>query len=383
MQRRGSANLCGTKIMTRCTHLLATLAIAVSCGGTAAPPENATSTPTSTAAAPSDSPAASSTGPSSNAQALSPSAPCAGEDCKPSVDQGAQPKTAIPASFKPPFERTAEPGDGTWTAMAEAGNVDGAPVMYRSTLHPARIRRDVSVALVAMDVGRISVHLVAGTEEPKTQRVPEERRRGLVPEQDQADLIAVFNGGFQTEHGRWGSMIDGEVLVPPRDEGCTVALNKDGSIAIGMWPSLEAKRPEMNSFRQAPPCLVEGGKLHPDLEAKKSLGKWAMSKEGKKDIRRSAVGIDASRKLFFFGLGEWTAPEELALAMQIAGAEQAIQLDVNWIWTKFLFYGRAGDGTLEVSSTLVPEIRHGKKSYVKSASARDFFYVKRRSAKAP
>ncbi|MFT3764309.1 MAG: phosphodiester glycosidase family protein [Minicystis sp.] len=285
-----------------------------------------------------------------------------------------------PAAFRPPVERTAQPGDGTWTPLV-AGAAGEPALMYRSTVHPDAIKRQVYVAVVAIDLRRVGVHLVAGTHEPIAKSVPDERRPGLVPAADQPALLAVFNGGFMTRHGQWGMMVDGDVFLPAREDGCTVALFRDGSVGIGAHPAIAPKLADAVAFRQTPPCLVERGAIEPALLGSEKPRRWGMSESGGVDIRRSALGLADGGRTLIYGLGEGITPRQMAEAMRAAGAVDAAQLDVNWSYTRFLLYGKpASPGAPpEVTSTLIPKIKHGARQYVVKPADRDFFYLTAKS----
>jgi hypothetical protein len=254
----------------------------------------------------------------------------------------------------------------------------GPPVMVRTTLHPHSIKRHAYVAVVAVDLRRVDLRLVAGTLEPESKAVPPERRPGLVPAADQADLIAVFNGGFMARHGRYGMMLDGDTFVPPRPDACTVALYRDGGLRVRTWTELSATAATMSGFRQTPPCILEQGVLHPELDPDPRPRQWGAAENGETEIRRSALGLDASGQVLFYGLGEWVTVKALADAMKAAGAADAAELDINWSYTKFLLFGRPAPGEPpEVVSTLVPKTKHTRRGYVTAPAERDFFYLKR------
>jgi hypothetical protein len=254
---------------------------------------------------------------------------------------------------------------------------DGQPaLLYRTTVHPERMRHDVYVAVVAIDLERVSLRFVAGTLEPKSETVPPEHRPGLVPKPDQAGLIAVLNGGFMTRHGTWGAMAGGEVLLPPHDDGCTVGLYRDGSIRIRTFTELTRSVAEMTAYRQTPPCLVEQGAVSPALLGPDKPRRWGLSETGGVDIRRSALGIADGGRTLLYGSGEWTTPRALAEAMHAAGAVDAAELDVNWSFTRFLLYGPASHGGApEVRESLLPKTKHATGLYVVKPSERDFFYL--------
>ena len=275
-----------------------------------------------------------------------------------------------PPAFTPPFESVASPGDGAWIAMKEPG-------LAKAVVHPDPKRSFAAVAVVAMDLRRTTLHLVAGTSEPQGN-VPQDHRPGLVPKDAAGDLIAAFNGGFKAMHGHYGMMLDGETFVVPRDIACTVGLYRDGAIKIGTWRDLKATEAQMLGYRQTPPCLVEDGKMNSALDLEYSKN-WGATVSGETVIRRSAIGVDKSGTTLFYGFGEAVTAQALAHAMRAIGAEDAAQLDVNYSYPRFLLYeaGAAGQAP-HVESALIPGIKFSKGEYVTDSAPRDFFYVTRK-----
>ncbi len=290
------------------------------------------------------------------------------------------PPPVPPPKFEAPFAKTAQAADGTWQPLV-AGPAGEPAFLYKSTVHPHPIKPHVYAAIVAIDLTRTEVTLVAGTDEPETKTVPESKRTGLVPGDRLDDLLVVFNGGFMAKHGKYGMMLDGEEFLTPREDACAVARRKDGSFWIAPWIEMKGKNAELSFYRQTPACLVDKGQFHPDLDSDFKMRKWGGQNNGQKDTRRSAVGLDASGKVLFYGLGEWVFPKDLAVAMKSAGAVSAAELDINWSYTRFLLMGRPSPGEpVQVVSTLVPKIEHSKRGYVEKAATRDFFYVTRKKA---
>lgn len=260
--------------------------------------------------------------------------------------------------------------------MTEVGESDGEPLALKTTLHPHPIRKDVEVVVIAFDLSRSELVWVAGAKEPESKTAPADKRKGMVPASDHPRLLAAFNGGFMARHGRFGAMLDGAEFLPPRDGACTVAITKSGSVEVGPWEELAAKKAELSAYRQTPPCLLHAGQPHAAIRG--DYKKWGLSAEGKPEIRRTALGVDTSGRVLMFGLGEWVEPKDMELAMRTAGAKSAAQLDINWSYTRFNFYAKNAEGHLEVKSTLVPKLVHGKRSYVGEIAERDFFYVRRK-----
>jgi hypothetical protein len=329
--------------------------------------------------APSGAPAAPSATPVASASA-SP-APSAQASAAPAVANApAAPDSAFPPpAFTPPYKSVATEGEGAWVPMKDNGPEGQPPVMVKSFVHPDTKRGFAAVAVVAIDLRRADLHLVAGSQEPASPKIPSERRPGIVPKEALPDLFAAFNGGFKAIHGHWGMMLAGETFVAPRDIGCTVALFKDGSIKIRSWPALKDAEASMSGYRQTPPCLVEDGKTPDALENVEYNRNWGATVSGETVIRRSAVGLDKSGRVLFYGLGEAVTAQALSHAMRAVGAESAAQLDVNYSYPRFLTYERStGDEAPRVAGALIPGIKYQKSEYVGVAEIRDFFYLTRR-----
>ncbi|APR78030.1 Cobalt-zinc-cadmium resistance protein [Minicystis rosea] len=333
---------------------------APSSSATAPPPASAAPPPASAApsTAPSDAPTA--------APSAAPAAPSA-EDAFP------------PSAFTPPIPAVASDGDGTWIAVKDE-SAGGQPlVMYKSLVHPDPKRNFAAVAVVAIDLKRVDLHLVAGSQEPASDKVPAERRPGVVPKEALPDLLAAFNGGFKAIHGHWGMMLDGTTFVVPRDVGCTVSMYKDGVIRIRSWPAVKDDEQKLAFYRQTPPCLVEQGKINNTLETTEYSKNWGATVSGDTVIRRSSIGIDKSGRVLFYGLGEAVTAQALSRAMRAVGAEDAAQLDVNYSYPRFLFFTRGtGEEVPHVASPIIPGIKYQRTEYVGGAEVRDFFYLTRR-----
>lgn len=281
-----------------------------------------------------------------------------------------------PPDITPPHVRSAREGDGRWTpyyaGSAKPVDVVPAPTFAITRIHPHEASRFIEVTVVAIDLDKARVEFMPGTEDLGGAKVP--FAAGLVPVSERPRLLAVFNGGFQPRHGRWGMKLGDTTVVPPRNEGCTLALYADGSVRLRSWPKLvPAGDAELRAFRQTPPCLVEDGAVHPDLLAGRDKA-WKGQTPGIVTRRRSAVGLDESGTLLFYALGIEAPPRLLAEALRVAGAHHAAELDINWNWTRFYLYERAPDGKPRFATSLAPG-EHAKSTYVERASQRDFFYV--------
>ncbi len=247
--------------------------------------------------------------------------------------------------------------------------------MFRTSVRPHLFKRFAFVNVVAIDLSRTEIGLVPGTREPETKALPQSERTGLVPAALQPRLAAVFNGGFMTKHGGHGMGVGDVDLLAARDELCTIALLDDGHVKIGTWSKISTARASFRAWRQGPWCLLEDEQLNPNV-TNGQRRKYGMSAEGKLEIRRSAVGVSADGGTLYYAVGEEQTPELIAKAMQVLGVPNATQLDINWSYTRFFWFGEK-DGQLQVTETLLPKMKHRKTGYVSKAEPRDFFYVLR------
>lgn len=298
----------------------------------------------------------------------------------PGASSGEPALAFAPTPFKPPVPSVAGKHDGQWIAITDTEEPGAPPLFYKAIVHPDKLRSFAAVAVVAIDLSRVGLTLVPGTVEPASAVLAREQRTGIIPQDQLADLVAAFNGGFKAEHGHFGMMIDGVALLPPRDTSCTIGLYKDGSLKIRTYPALQDSEGDMRAYRQTPPCLVEEGKINDRLLAAQHTGGWGAAVGGDTVIRRSALGLDADGKTLFYGLGESVTADSLARAMQAAGVENAAQLDVNATYPRFLFYTHPANELPKVESAIIPDVDFAKHEYVGQAEARDFFFLTRKHA---
>jgi hypothetical protein len=280
-----------------------------------------------------------------------------------------------PEDVGPVVARVTTPVDGVWVAIHLRDRDLGAPILYKTQLHPDGKRPWAELFVVAVDLRRARLHAVAGTRDPEPA-APGARsyeRLAKVPPHHHASLLAAFNGGFKTEHGRYGMMVDGVTLVSPRDHSCTIAAFEDGSLAVAAWKKLERRASGMQWWRQTPPCLYQNGKMHGSLWEEETTS-FGAAVGGDVVIRRSAIGLGPEAKVLYVGISNFTTARAIADGMRHAGAHDVAQLDVNWTFPKFLTYQQR-DGGPPRAEVLVEGFVYEPDEYVAKRSPRDFFYI--------
>lgn len=283
-----------------------------------------------------------------------------------------------PKSVGPVHKRWFAPGDGEWVAIEDPRHPNAPIVMYKTLVHPDANRSWGELFVITLDLEQSDLRAVAGTHEPKAEPPvgKEFARPGRVPLEDQESLLAAFNGGFMAEHGHYGMLVQGVTLIKPRDPSCTVVGYVDGTVEIATWKSVAHASERMSWFRQTPACMYENGTMHLGLRYPETRN-WGATLDGDTVIRRSAIGLDASRRVLFVGIGNHMTARALAEGMHHVGAVDVAQLDVNWSYPKFLTYAHGKDGKLEARAAM-DGFEFSPGEYVSKSSFRDFFYLTRR-----
>ena len=298
----------------------------------------------------------------------------------PSGSAGAEPAPvptiAIGATSLPPVDVvTAFPQIG-WQAYGPQP-VDG-PLMASTLIMVDPQRSYAGVALVRMDLTQLQLHLMAGFIEPAhpsgiSQRIPD---LGMVPAVDQRRLIAAFNGGFKAVHGHFGMMLDGLTLLSPIDGMGTIAIYDGGSVGMGVWGSGIKATSDMIAFRQNCPPLIQNGQLNPAL-ATNAARAWGITNNT--DVTwRTGLGLTQDGRYLIYAVGNGTDARFLGMALQEAGAYNAMQLDINQYYAHFVTYGSVvnttGSGDRLQAQRLLDQMTDVSNLYL-TPYARDFFYL--------
>jgi len=270
-----------------------------------------------------------------------------------------------------PFAQVATESDGKWVPLDPSR---GELPLRKTMIHPDPKRTWAELFVVAIDVKSIKLHWVPGSHEPSNRAEGAEslNRSARIPSSVVDEVLGAFNGGFKTQHGKFGARSEGITLVTPRPHSCTLGEREDGTLALGTHKDLEGSD-ELSWLRQTPPCMVEGGELHPGL-VHEDTKNWGATLSGGTVIRRSALGMSQDGTTLFVGISNDTTARALALGMKSVGAATVAQLDVNYVYPKFVLFESSEGST--VPHSLVDGFVVSKNQYLKS-EARDFFYVTR------
>jgi hypothetical protein len=260
-----------------------------------------------------------------------------------------------------------------------ATTANGEPIMARAVVMPDPTRPYAQAALVRIDLSKVQLHLVPGTVEPVAVKgAPSVPRAGDIPTSDQVNgvLLAAFNGGFKSIHGGYGVQIDGVSIRPPLDGIATLGLYRDGMVKIGAWGRDVQSGSELITYRQNCPLLVDAGQINPHV-TDENRKEWGFTVKNLDTTWRSGVGLSPDGRFLIYAAGNSLTVESLAQALQQAGAEYAMQLDINGFYTRFVTYTPAAGSAAKpalVANKLLKEMS-GDPALFLHPYDRDFFYL--------
>jgi hypothetical protein len=123
--------------------------------------------------------------------------------------------------------------------------------------------------------------------------------------------------------------------------------------------------------------------INPDVIAYADTIRWGAAIDGTVSIWRSGTGMTKGRRWLLYAAGNSLSAETLTAALEAAGASDAMQLDVNATFERFVPFARktAGPsgatpsaGSPVVSVRLINKMKGGPDQFLKPCD-RDFFYL--------
>jgi Phosphodiester glycosidase len=268
---------------------------------------------------------------------------------------------AIAPVISPPL-----PGEGTWHGTGPL--VRGAPAVLVTTFRPDPNYPQMVAGVAWIDSTRAWVQLYPGRYEPPNSGDP----AAQVPRSLQNVLLATFNSGFKLEDSHGGFVAFGHVYAPLQDGLATFVRLRDGTADVRAWTGGPTPGPQIEFARQNLPLIVDGGRLNPNLS---DGPQWGATLGNAVRVWRSGVGVDARGNLIYAAADNQTATS-LAQILQRAGAARAMELDINYEWVTFNFYGAFGAVN---PAKLLSGMSRDVTRYL-SPDDRDFFAVFARNA---
>ncbi len=253
-------------------------------------------------------------------------------------------------------------GEGQWTPAARF--VGPTPAVYTTTLRPYPGGSPAGIAWT--DMSRADLKLYAG---PPSQPAGHFAASGQVAGSDRSRLLAAFNSGFQVTGSGGGFYSEGQMPVPLRTGAASLVIYNNGKAQIGMWGRDVGLSPDVASVRQNLNLLVDGGRPAADL----SIPAWGAVIYGIASTWRSGIGTDRYGNLIYVG-GPNLLPSDLAHLLLVAGAVEAMELDINPQWVTLSTYATApgqANPAVVTGQNLIGGMYFGPDRFITS-SERDF-----------
>jgi hypothetical protein len=266
-----------------------------------------------------------------------------------------------PAAIAPAIQ-PALPGEGQWRGTGPL--VNGVAPVLVTTFRPDRNYPKMVAGVAWIDSARTALALYPGRYEPPAGSV---RGPMEVPPRLRGQLLATFNSGFRLEDSGGGFVALGHLFAPLRDGLATLVGFRDGSVDVRAWTGAAEPGPVVQFARQNLPLIVQNGTLNPRLS---NGSEWGATLGNEIRVWRSGVGVDAHDDIIYAAADNQTA-ESLALILQRAGAVRAMELDINYEWVTFNFYGAFG---AVAPSKLLPGMNREATRYL-APDDRDFLAV--------
>ena len=313
-----------------------------------------------------------------HAASLKPQTPSMAASTKLKTPLAVRPKLGnLPRDIAVPSGWPKAKGEGVWAPVGPV--IGGAPSMEETFLHPDPQRPWATAYLVWINPAALRLHYVAGTQQPTS--LSGIHGNGVLPTGPAAaSVVAAFNSGFKSDtiyNGQqfkttFGAMVGGELYSPPVSGIATLAIYKNGHVALGAWGTPSVPTAGILSYRQNLPLVVESGSLNPLINDPNA---WGIVVGNSTYVWRSGIGITPRGDLVY-AAGDPLSVSTLAQSLQAAGAVRAMQLDINSYWVTFNFYhwvGSSGAGYL-VGEKLASAMTRPAYRYL-SPDTRDFFYL--------
>lgn len=258
-----------------------------------------------------------------------------GADAMPNPDAFLPPPMTFPATRQ--LRSDPEPGEGTWSTVGLPRTSPSDPLMAKTFFRPDPSRPYALVGVLLVDARRVRLKMVAGTVDPGGSRGV--KGPGTIPADDVPHLVAAWNGGFKGDHGNFGMVVEGVEYQRLRNGLATVCTRKDGTFVIGEYGRDLTWDPQtMTACRQNAVLLVDRGEVSKRTAEGNDTWGYVQVNSSEFITWRSAIGVTKDGNLLV-AAGNSLSAETLAKALWAAGAEFAMQLDINspYVLTSLFF----------------------------------------------
>jgi len=264
-------------------------------------------------------------------------------------------------SFFPLF-----PGEGEWNQIY---NGTSGALMAKTFVRPDPERSYAVAYLVKMNMNSLTLSSVAGIVEPGGYKNP---GPGRIPVDAQKSgmLVAAFNGGFQQKDGHYGMIVDGKTYLPLQKDLATLVMYNDAKPEIINYTGQDLGKDAVMIRQNGPMLLKNSADVTSSNEW--NMQTWGLTTTNSMYTWRSGLGVTKDGNLVY-AAGPSLVPQTLAAALKVAGAVNAMQLDINPVWVRFIIFNSKETGSYDYYS-LTKDMVNGGAQYL-TGYQKDFFYL--------
>jgi len=258
------------------------------------------------------------------------------------------------------------PGEREWDQIY---NGTSGALMAKAFVRPDPQRSYAVAYLVKMNMNNLILSAAAGIVEPGGYKNP---GPGKVPmdTQNSGKLIAAFNGGFQQKDGHYGMIVGDKTYLPLQKDLATLVAYNNAKPQIINYTGQDLGK-DVTIVRQNGPMLLENSK---DVTSSNewNMQTWGLTTTNSMYTWRSGIGITKDGNLIY-AAGPSLVPQTLATALKAAGAVNAMQLDINPVWVRFVIFNNFSNNSYKYYS-LTKDMVNGGSQYL-TGYQKDFFYL--------
>ena len=263
-----------------------------------------------------------------------------------------------------------QPGEGAWSTAGLPLSSPNDVLMAKTFLRPDPSRPYALVGVLLVDHRRIQLHLVAGTVDPGGSR--NVAGPGIIPQDHLGTLLTAWNGGFKGDHGIFGMQVGDTVFKPLRNNLATVCTKADGTFVLGEYGRDFTWDGTMTACRQNAILLVDRGEISPRTNEGNDTWGYVRVDSSEFITWRSAIGVTRGGDLLI-AAGNSLSADTLAKALWAAGAEYAMQLDINNPYVLTGLYFHQPDGSID-AERFMESMPDTPRRFLRT-NERDFMYV--------
>jgi hypothetical protein len=257
--------------------------------------------------------------------------------------------------------------EGVWSSARQSAR--GRTLLWTSWFRPDPAHLPVTVAAALIPQSADRLQLMPGTREPVVGMTSKEGN--AVPSDARSGLVAVFNGGFKMADSHGGWWTTQSAAVPLVDGRASVVIDRNGVARIGAWNKTVQMSSDVVAVRQNLDLVITGGRIVDGLSSNWQ-GRWGSTRSQFQYTWRSGLGTDAHGNLVYVA-GQGLTLATLAAAMQRAGIQEGMELDIHAAMVSFNVEQPTGNGAV-TSKRLLDSMTSPADRYLVD-DQRDFFYV--------